>query len=205
MHAPPDFAVEGRAAGLTVLQAAYEQFRLRVAGSSLPFAAETAWLSAAFVARACWMLANEENQTLLLKADPVSAADHLSADLCLRFSPRSIGGFACGRWTISCGKPQATRSDAGLSQASARKWTIHPLAILNSSIIAACNCYMRKGLPPDFGRTGYRKKREPARRWNWSFKNARKKSCVPLVFPLSFSNRREKTCPSARPLFSSFV
>ena len=71
------------------LRQAYERHALIVAGSSLPFAEETALRAVEWLAEACWKLVGDasEAKTDLLVIENPSAADHLSADLTLRHLP----------------------------------------------------------------------------------------------------------------------
>lgn len=75
------------------LAAAYSDCRLDVAGPTLPFDAPAALAAAESVWRACWYFLQRQDtdeeveKALILPPAPVSAAEHLSADLVLRFLP----------------------------------------------------------------------------------------------------------------------
>jgi hypothetical protein len=85
---PPD-----QRAAAERLAAAYADFRLDVAGPSLPFDAPAALAAAEALWRACWFLLQrgeppaEVEEALALPEPPVTAAQHLSSDLVLRFLP----------------------------------------------------------------------------------------------------------------------
>jgi hypothetical protein len=76
------------------LEAAHADARLDLAGPPLPFDAPAALAAAAFVWRACWFVLQrsepdeEVERTLQLPAPPRLAAEHLAADLTLRFLPQ---------------------------------------------------------------------------------------------------------------------
>jgi hypothetical protein len=75
------------------LAAAYADHRLDVAGPALPFDAPAALAAAEGVWLACWFLLQrrepeeEVAKSLTLPPAPATAAEHLSADLVLRFLP----------------------------------------------------------------------------------------------------------------------
>jgi hypothetical protein len=77
-----------------LLAAAYEDHRLDVAGRPIDFDAPAALAAAEQVWFACWFLLhrgdppNEIERCLPLLVPPVSAAQHLSTDLLLRFAPQ---------------------------------------------------------------------------------------------------------------------
>jgi hypothetical protein len=79
---------------LAVLQEAYADYRLALAGPPLDFCADTALAAAELVRHASWFLADrgqtdeELEKALLMPRPPRSAAEHLSADLLLRFLPQ---------------------------------------------------------------------------------------------------------------------
>jgi hypothetical protein len=90
---PPEPA--GRsAAALDILRAAYADYCLTLAGPPLDFQAETTVAAADLLRHACWFLADrgqtEEDMEkgLVMPKPPGSAAEHLSADLLLRFVPQ---------------------------------------------------------------------------------------------------------------------
>src|SRR6516164_1327234 len=76
----------------SILEEAYANHRLEIAGPLLPIDGATALSAARVVQMACWFLVNrdepdeEVKQALHLPAPPNSAAAHLSADLVLRFA-----------------------------------------------------------------------------------------------------------------------
>jgi hypothetical protein len=89
---PPEPA--GRPAdALAVLQQAHADSRLAVAGPPLDFHSDTALAAAERVRHACWSLANHDQpeevlqKALVMPRPPRSPAEHLSADLLLRFVP----------------------------------------------------------------------------------------------------------------------
>jgi hypothetical protein len=90
---PPEPA--GRPAdALAVLQRAHSDCRLAVAGPPLDFDADTAFAAAELVRQACWFLANHDQpeevlqKALVMPRPPRTPAEHLSADLLLRFVPQ---------------------------------------------------------------------------------------------------------------------
>jgi hypothetical protein len=90
---PPEPA--GRPAdALAVLQEAHADYRLAVAGPPLDFEPDTALAAAELVRSACWSLANHDQpeevlqKALVMSRPPRSPAEHLSADLVLRFVPQ---------------------------------------------------------------------------------------------------------------------
>lgn len=89
---PPSAEVGDRAQLVRLLADQYDDHCLEVAGPSLPFQEETALAASHFVERACWFLVERSDtdecveQNLRLPA-PQSPAEHLSADLLLRFLP----------------------------------------------------------------------------------------------------------------------
>lgn len=76
-----------------VLTEAYADYRLDVAGPLIDFDAKTALAASELVRRACWFLVfrqeseAEVGRDLRMPGPPTSAAEHLSADLVLRFLP----------------------------------------------------------------------------------------------------------------------
>lgn len=90
---PPDPA-ERPADAMTVLQGAYADCCLALAGPPLDFDADTALTAAKVVRQACWFLAHHDqpeealHQALAMPHAPRTAAAHLAADLTLRFVPQ---------------------------------------------------------------------------------------------------------------------
>src|SRR5438132_702390 len=90
MHGEPVFAAESRPGVLRLLETAYAEHRLHVAGPLVPFDPETALAAAQFLSRACWQLVTGDGgptnaeQALGCPENPGDPAAHLSADLCLR-------------------------------------------------------------------------------------------------------------------------
>ena len=82
---------EERAGVVRLLEAAYSEYRLDVAGPLLPFDAEAAFGAAMFLAYACWFLVSgdgspdELQKTLHFPLNPATPEPHLSADLSLRY------------------------------------------------------------------------------------------------------------------------
>jgi hypothetical protein len=85
----PEATAAERASALPALRSAYEGHALSVAGSAIPFAEESAWRAASWLADACWMLVGDDTEVKLppLSLPATSPADQLSADLTLRFLP----------------------------------------------------------------------------------------------------------------------
>src|SRR5262245_33240466 len=79
---------------LALLERVYAEHRLEVAGPPVPFERRTALAAAEVVRQAAWFLLNrsepseELEKHLKLSRLPASAAEHLSADLSLRFLPQ---------------------------------------------------------------------------------------------------------------------
>jgi hypothetical protein len=94
---PPDLAAPARqgerAAVLELLAAAFADYRLDVAGELLPLDERAALAAAEFVGWSCWFLLHRQEppeaveRCLALPRPPTTAAQHLSADLTLRFLP----------------------------------------------------------------------------------------------------------------------
>ncbi len=87
---PPTPGRTDRAACRPELRAAFDRHALRVAGPPLPFAEDTAWQAAVFLAAACWRLVGDDDPPPPLPPfprEPATAADHLSADVTLRLLP----------------------------------------------------------------------------------------------------------------------
>ncbi len=84
----------GRAEAVAVLEAAFGDHRLDVAGPPIAFDPASALAAADLVRHACWFLVDRSEPAevlagrMALPPAPGSAAEHLSADLTLRFLPR---------------------------------------------------------------------------------------------------------------------
>ena len=78
---------------LALLERFHEEYRLEIAGPPLPFVAEAAAQGARIVEMAAWYLASQAGtprdleRHLVLADEPAGPADHLSADLTLRYLP----------------------------------------------------------------------------------------------------------------------
>jgi hypothetical protein len=83
-----------RDAALALLEGAHAAYRLDVAGPAIDFDGATALAAAELLASACWFLVNhtepaaEMERCVRLPGRPTTAAQHLSADLLLRFLPQ---------------------------------------------------------------------------------------------------------------------
>jgi len=77
------------AAVVELLEHAFDDWRLEIAGPPLAFEPATALAAAQFVGLACWHLVERDDEPLLFdsRIEPTSASAQLSADLCLRFLP----------------------------------------------------------------------------------------------------------------------
>ena len=90
----PQSAREPDADALALLHQAYSTYRLDVAGSLIPFDAKTAWVAAELVRHAGWFLVcheepeSELDRLLNIPGLPLTATQHLSADMTLRFLPQ---------------------------------------------------------------------------------------------------------------------
>jgi MoxR-vWA-beta-propeller ternary system domain bpX4 len=90
----PHTVGDERSKAETLLAEAFADHRLDVAGPSIAFDADTALTSAEQLWFACWFLLHhgeppaEVEKCLGLYRPPVTASQHLSADLVLRFAPR---------------------------------------------------------------------------------------------------------------------
>jgi hypothetical protein len=89
----PVIGAADREAAAEVLATAYTDYRLDVAGPPLPFEPRTAVAAAELVWLACWFLLDhtdppQELQRTLVLPPPTTPAQHLSADLVLRFLPQ---------------------------------------------------------------------------------------------------------------------
>jgi MoxR-vWA-beta-propeller ternary system domain bpX4 len=92
LHAPPQpCKARAREEALAILEQAYLEYRLHVAGPLLPFIAETGLAAAGLVQQACWFLvsrtqpAEKLHEPLRMPGPPRTPGEHLSADLTLRF------------------------------------------------------------------------------------------------------------------------
>ncbi len=89
----PDFTPDHGPESVRVLREAYEYYRLEVAGPLIDFDAAAALWAGELVRRAAWyLLSRDEPEADVERAlqpgqPPVRAAQHLSADLVLRFLP----------------------------------------------------------------------------------------------------------------------
>jgi hypothetical protein len=84
---PPVLADGERPAVLAALRDAYAVHALDVAGPPLPLDEPTALWAAEVLATACWHAAVGEDAGRLRGREPATPAEHLSADLLLRFLP----------------------------------------------------------------------------------------------------------------------
>jgi hypothetical protein len=90
----PSASSEERADAVGVLGRAYASYRLDVAGPLLDFDPDVALAAGELVREACWFLVNHDEpaelleQRLTMPAPPTSPAQHLSADLMLRYLPQ---------------------------------------------------------------------------------------------------------------------
>lgn len=81
---------------VSVLAEAFATFALDVAGPPIPFDARTACEAAEVVRQACWALVDREERPedlrrrIRMTAAPTSPAQHLSADLLLRYLPQVL-------------------------------------------------------------------------------------------------------------------
>lgn len=87
--APEPVAAEVR----QLLEEAYATYRLQVAGDLLPFVAEPALAAAEVVRQSCWFLLSHDEEVVELNRrlrlpPPRGPADHLSADMLLRYLPQ---------------------------------------------------------------------------------------------------------------------
>jgi hypothetical protein len=91
LREPPLAALPADA--LTVLQRAFGDYRLSVAGPPIDFDSASASAAALVLQRACWFLVDREQpaaalEVLTLPGSPRTPAEHLSADLTLRYLPQ---------------------------------------------------------------------------------------------------------------------
>ncbi len=93
MHDRPSFSPEDRPKLIQLLETAYAEIRLDVAGPLLPFDSNAGLTAATFLSHVCWCLVSaDEKPELVVKGlnfplNPTSPESHLSGDLCLRFLP----------------------------------------------------------------------------------------------------------------------
>jgi hypothetical protein len=91
---PPQPGKARDATAADLLRRAYATHRLAVAGPPIEYAEATALAAGELVRQACWFLvshdqpAAELDRRLVMPAAPRSPADHLSADLVLRYLPQ---------------------------------------------------------------------------------------------------------------------
>lgn len=90
--APPRRAAANDPAVMALLRSAYEDCRREVAGPQLPFRPETALAAAEFLRHACWFLLSRQEPAEVVERElrfgvPRELADHLSADVLLRYLP----------------------------------------------------------------------------------------------------------------------
>jgi hypothetical protein len=94
LRARPDLQPRDRREAAARLEAAHADVRLDVAGPPVPFDGPAALAAAELVWRACWFLLQRGEQEqeagmfLQVPRAPRTAAEHLSADLTLRFLPQ---------------------------------------------------------------------------------------------------------------------
>jgi hypothetical protein len=93
LRSPPVLSKQDARDAIGRLESAFADVRLDIAGPALPFDAPAAVAAAEFVWRACWFLVQrgqpeaEAARVLIPPAPPATAAQHLSADMTLRFLP----------------------------------------------------------------------------------------------------------------------
>jgi hypothetical protein len=91
LSGPPVVAAVDRTAAVERLAAAHAVVRLEVPGPALPFDERAAVAAAEFLWRATWLLVHrgesveELERSLVVPTPPRTAAEHLSADLVLRY------------------------------------------------------------------------------------------------------------------------
>ncbi len=97
LRARPRLEAGERHAVLRLLCRAHADYRLDIAGPALDLDAETALAAAVLLSQACWFLVSrtepveELERCLALPGPPASPAQHLSADLTLRYLPQVHG------------------------------------------------------------------------------------------------------------------
>src|SRR5260370_10656716 len=93
LRARPLQGQEDVAAARRLLEDSYCTYALSVAGPELPFNADTALAAAECLRHACWFLLIRDepdehlDQRVVLSGRPQTPANHLSADLVLRYMP----------------------------------------------------------------------------------------------------------------------
>jgi hypothetical protein len=87
-------AADNQSDALDLLTQTYARYRLEVAGPPVPFDAASALAAAKLLQQACWFLFShsdreeEAERRLVMPGPPATAAQHLSADLVLRYLPQ---------------------------------------------------------------------------------------------------------------------
>lgn len=90
----PETSEAERPGALKVLEAAFDVHRLDVAGPPIGFDARAALVAAELVRKASWFLVNrsepaqEMQRSLAMPRPPLTAGEHLSADVSFRFLPQ---------------------------------------------------------------------------------------------------------------------
>src|SRR5438132_4618804 len=90
----PDSLQSQQEAAAAYLREAFADYRLEIAGPLLEFDAATAVAASQLLWQACWFLVNRSEPTevleqrLVMPRRPTTAAQHLSADLVLRYLPQ---------------------------------------------------------------------------------------------------------------------
>ncbi len=90
----PDSSQRQQEAATAYLREAFANYRLEIAGPLLEFDAATAVAASQLLWHACWFLVNRSEpkevleQRLVMPKRPTTAAQHLSADLVLRYLPQ---------------------------------------------------------------------------------------------------------------------
>jgi hypothetical protein len=90
----PDVSADGRAEAAALLEEAFAHYRLEIAGPQVAFDAPAAVAAAELVWQACWFLVShrepeaELEKRLVMPGPPSTPAQHLSADLMLRYLPQ---------------------------------------------------------------------------------------------------------------------
>jgi hypothetical protein len=90
----PDSSQSQQEAATAFLREAFADYRLEIAGPLLEFDAATAVAASQLLWHACWFLVNRSEpkealeQRLVMPKRPTTAAQHLSADLVLRYLPQ---------------------------------------------------------------------------------------------------------------------
>jgi hypothetical protein len=93
LHAKPAVPLSGRQEAVDLLAGAFRDYRLAVAGPPVGFEPEAAVAAGELVWHACWFLlqhgedCGEVERLVRMPGPPRSPAEHLSADLTLRYLP----------------------------------------------------------------------------------------------------------------------